>query len=297
MIRSSRLACAVSVLALAAATPALAQQVQPSVAELGEIVVTGGSQVGLPGAYAGGQVAKGGRVGLFGALDTMDTPFNVTSYTETLIRDQQARSVGDVLQNDPAVRVTKGFGNFQEVYLIRGFPVYSDDMTYNGLYGVLPRQYVAPELLERVEVFHGATAFLNGAAPGGSGVGGAFNLVPKRATGADLNRLTAGWEGGDEIYAAADLARRFGADDAWGARLNLVSRAGEGAVEDQHSELRVLGLGVDRRGERARFGTRLNAPPTPLPPGAAPFRKALAPWNTSTRSSSSAATNCRGRIT
>ncbi|TFW12586.1 TonB-dependent siderophore receptor [Brevundimonas intermedia] len=278
MIRFSRLACAVSSLALAAATPALAQQAQPNVAELGEIVVTGGSQVGLPGAYAGGQVAKGGRVGLFGALDTMDTPFNVTSYTETLIRDQQARSVGDVLQNDPAVRVTKGFGNFQEVYLIRGFPVYSDDMTYNGLYGVLPRQYVAPELLERVEVFHGATAFLNGAAPGGSGVGGAFNLVPKRATGADLNRLTAGWEGGDEIYAAADLARRFGADDAWGARLNLVSRAGEGAVEDQHSELRVLGLGVDRRGERARFSAdlgwqdhRIDAPrPQVTPNGAVP---------------------------
>ena len=278
MIRFSRLACAVSSLALAAATPALAQQGQSGVAELGEIVVTGGSQVGLPGAYAGGQVAKGGRVGLFGALDTMDTPFNVTSYTETLIRDQQARSVGDVLQNDPAVRVTKGFGNFQEVYLIRGFPVYSDDMTYNGLYGVLPRQYVAPELLERVEVFHGATAFLNGAAPGGSGVGGAFNLVPKRATGADLNRLTAGWEGGDEIYAAADLARRFGADDAWGARLNLVSRAGEGAIEDQHSELRVLGLGVDRCGERARFSAdlgwqdhRIDAPrPQVTPNGAVP---------------------------
>lgn len=28
---------------------------------------------------------------------------------------------------------------------------------------------------------------------------------------------------------------------------------------------------------RARLGTRLTAPPTPLPPGAAPFRKAVAP--------------------
>ena len=108
MIRSSRLACAVSSLALAAAAPALEQSTTSEPVELGEIVVTGGSQVGLPGAYAGGQVATGGRVGLFGALDAMDTPFNVTSYTETLIRDQQARSVGDVLQNDPPVRVTRG---------------------------------------------------------------------------------------------------------------------------------------------------------------------------------------------
>src|SRR5690606_12367382 len=121
-------------------------------------------------------------------------------------------------------------GNFQELYVIRGFPVFSDDMTYNGLYGVLPRQFVAAELLERVEVFRGATAFLNGAAPGGSGVGGAVNLTPKRAGREPLNRLTAGWEGGDEVYAAADLSRRFGQDDAWGLRLNLAGRTGESAV-------------------------------------------------------------------
>ena len=175
--RLPTLLSSVAAIALACASPALAQT---EVTEVQEVIVTG-SQVALPPAYAGGQVATGGRVGLFGAMDIMDTPFNTTSYTEELVRNQQARSVADVLQNDPAVRVSKGFGNFQELYVVRGFPVYSDDMTYNGLYGVLPRQFVAAELLERVEVFHGATAFLNGAAPGGSGVGGAFNLMPKRA--------------------------------------------------------------------------------------------------------------------
>ncbi|MCV0415852.1 MAG: TonB-dependent siderophore receptor [Brevundimonas sp.] len=274
---SRRFACAASLLALAAAAPALAQTGGAEPAQLDEIVVTG-SQVRLPGAAAGGQVATGGRVGLFGNLDAMDTPFASTSYTEKLVRDQQSRSIGDVLQNDPVVRVSKGFGNFQELYVIRGFPVYSDDMTYNGLYGVLPRQFVAAELVERVEVFHGATAFLNGAAPGGSGVGGAFNLVPKRAGSQPLTRLTAGVSGHDEIYAAADLARRFGQDDEWGARLNLVSRDGEGSVEGEDGQLRVVGLGLDRRGDRARFSTdlgwqdhRIDAPrPTVTPAGAIP---------------------------
>ena len=214
----SALLSSAALIVLAAAAPALAQT--PDVTEVQEVVVTG-SQVSVPPAYAGGQVAAGGRVGLFGAMDFMDTPFNITSYTEELARNQQARSVADVLQNDPAVRVSKGFGNFQELYVVRGFPVYSDDMTYNGLYGVLPRQFVAAELLERVEVFHGASAFLNGAAPGGSGVGGAFNLTPKRAPDAPLNRLTAGWTGDDEIYGAADLARRFGDNDAYGLRQNF----------------------------------------------------------------------------
>lgn len=104
-----------------------------------EIVVTGkASQMGLTKTYPGGQVARGGRAGLFGNLDMMDAAFTGTVYTENLIHDQQARSIGDVLQNDPAVRVAKGFGNFQELYVIRGFPVYSDDMTFNGVYGILP---------------------------------------------------------------------------------------------------------------------------------------------------------------
>jgi len=253
MVRSTRhFVCAASLLALTAATPALAQQAT----ELGEIVVTG-SQVRLPAPAAGGQVARGGRVGLLGNLGVMDTPFSTSSYTEELIRNQQARSVSEVLQNDPSVRVSKGFGNFQELYVIRGFPVFSDDMTYNGLYGVLPRQFVAAELLERVEVFRGATAFLNGAAPGGSGVGGAVNLVPKRAGEAPLTRLTAGWEGRDEIYAAADVSRRFGQDDAWGLRLNVASRDGESAVEHEQREMRVVGLGLDHRGDRARFSADL----------------------------------------
>lgn len=257
---------------------------------LSDIIVTG-SQVALPPVYAGGQVATGGRVGLFGALDVMDAPFSSTSFTEALVRNQQSRSVADVLQNDPAVRVSKGFGNFQELYVIRGFPVFSDDMTYNGLYGVLPRQFVAAELLERVEVFRGATAFLNGAAPGGSGVGGAVNLVPKRARNEPLTRLTAGLEGGDEIYAAADVSRRFGEDDAWGLRLNLASRAGEGAVEDEGRQMTVVGLGLDRRGDRARFSAdlgwqdnRIDAPrPQVTPAGAIPTppsadRNFAQPW-------------------
>ncbi|ADL00330.1 TonB-dependent receptor [Brevundimonas subvibrioides] len=260
---------------IAFAAPALAQDAAAD--RLEEVIVTG-SQVRIAAPYAGGQVARGARVGLFGTLSQLDTPFAVTAYTEELARNQQARSVGDVLQNDPAVRVSKGFGNFQELYVIRGFPVYSDDMTYNGLYGILPRQFVAAEFLERVEVFHGATAFLNGAAPGGSGVGGAFNLTPKRAGNEPLTRLTLGLEGGREGYAAADVSRRFGTDGDTGLRLNVARRDGEGAIDDQSRTLSVVGLGLDRRGERARLSAdlgwqdhRIDAPrPTVTPTGAVP---------------------------
>jgi iron complex outermembrane recepter protein len=249
--RSARLAASIAcICAMAVAQGARAQSENGTVLE--EIIVTG-SQVDLAGAYAGGQIARGGRVGMFGNLDIMDTPFNSTNYTAELMRDLQARSVADVVTSDPAVRVARGFGNFQELYVVRGFPVYSDDMSYNGLYGLLPRQFVAAEFLERVEVFRGANTFLNGAAPGGSGVGGNFNLVPKRAPDGGLNRLTAGWENASALYLAGDIARRFGTDEAFGVRANGVWRDGETSVDNQDRQLKMLSLGVDYRGEVARF--------------------------------------------
>jgi iron complex outermembrane receptor protein len=211
------------------------------------------SAEGLKAPYAGGQVARGGRIGLLGNQDMQDTPFNSTSYTNDLIQNQQAASVADVLQNDPSVRVARGFGNFQQVYMVRGFPVYSDDMGYNGLYGLLPRQYLAAELIERVEVFRGANTFLNGAAPGGSGVGGAINIVPKRAASADLAQATLGVESGLQGYGAVDLSRRFGPDRSTGIRLNAVRRDGDTAVDDESRELSVLAVGLDYRQAKLRL--------------------------------------------
>ncbi len=213
------------------------------------------SAQGLPSAYAGGQVARGGRLGLLGNVDIMDAPFNTTNYTLGLIQDQQARSVGDVVQNDPAVRSARGFGNYQELYMIRGFPVFSDDMAYNGLYGLLPRQYVASELLERVEVLRGANSFVTGAPPGGGGIGGSINLLPKRATNAPLTQVTAGVETGGQAYVATDVARRFGNEARFGVRVNAVRRDGDTAVDRESRELSVYSVGMDYRGR----GYRLSA--------------------------------------
>lgn len=249
---SHRRSPALLLAAVSLITPVHAEPAE-SVAPMEQVVVRArGSQVESTEPYAGEQVARGGRAGLLGNLDMMEAPFSGTAYTQSLIRNQQARSVGDVLLNDPVVRVAKGFGNFQELYLVRGFPVFSDDMTLNGVYGILPRQFVAAELIDRVEVFRGANSFLNGAAPGASGVGGAFNLVPKRAGAAPLTRMTLGYEQDAHGYAALDASRRF-ADGAFGARLNLVGRGGDTAIDEQGRSLGVVSLNTDYQGERWRL--------------------------------------------
>lgn len=245
---------------LSAAGSAAAQSTEPAAQTLPEVAVRASADAsvgGLKAPYAGGQVARGGRVGILGSQDNMDMPFSITSYTQKLVQDQQAQSIGDVLQNDPAVRTARGFGNYQQVYFVRGLPVFSDDMAYNGLYGLLPRQYLAAELVERVEVLRGASAFLNGASPGGSGLGGAINVMPKRAPNEALNEITLGVESSGRGYAAADVARRFGPDRSVGLRLNAVQRDGKTEVNDAKSRIGLVTLGVDWRGSGVRVSADL----------------------------------------
>jgi iron complex outermembrane receptor protein len=239
------------------ALPAQAQTADDAVQTVVVSASADASAAGLSKTFGGGQVAKGGRVGLLGTMDLMDTPFNSTNFTQQFIQDQQAHSVADVLQSDPGVRVARGFGNYQEVYVIRGFPLNSDDLAYNGLNGILPRQYIAAELLERVEVFRGANTFLNGATPGGGGIGGAINLLPKRAPNADLTEVSAGLQTGRQTYLATDIARRFGDEQRYGVRINAVQRKGGTGIDNEDRELQMAAIGADYRGRGFRLSADL----------------------------------------
>lgn len=245
--RLSALSTAVLLLAAgqAHAQAAAAPAVAASDAEPQQVVISADASAGgLKAPYAGGQVARGGRVGLLGSRDVMSTPLTITNYTAKLIQDQQSASLADVLQNDPAVRVTRGFGNFQQAYMVRGLVVYSDDISYNGLYGLLPRQYLAAQLVERVEVLRGASAFLNGAAPGGSGLGGAVNVMPKRAGNTPQAEITLGVDAG-QLSQAIDIGRRWGEHKELGLRGNVVHSEGDAAVKGERDKLDAALLGAD----------------------------------------------------
>lgn len=109
------------------------------------------------------------------------------------------------------MRQSFGFGNQSQVFVIRGLPLNGDDVAFNGLYGVLPRQMISPDAVERVEVFKGPNAFLNGASPTGTGLGGNVNLQPKRAGDTPTRRYTQDISSdgrlGEHLTSVSDLAR------------------------------------------------------------------------------------------
>lgn len=215
------------------------------------------SQTGLSKEFAGGQVASGSRIGILGNKSNLESSFATTSYTNKFIQDKQARSVADVLKNDPNVRVARGFGNFQESYFMRGFITNSDDILYNGLYGLLPRQYIASEMFERVEVQRGSSAFLNGMAPGGGSIGGTIALMPKRAQAEDLNRLNLGYSSNERANFSTDISRRLGENREFGVRLNAAHTEGESAIDNDNARNTVFHLGLDWEVKTVRLSADL----------------------------------------
>lgn len=211
----------------------------------------------LPGdlspTFAGGQVARGADYGVLGKQKNLDMPFSMTTYTSKLIEDQQARTIGDVLANDPSVRTAFGFGNFAETYVIRGFELQGDDISLNGLYGITPRQLVATAALERVDLFKGANAFLNGASPNGSAVGGGINLQLKRADDKPLTRVTVDGEASGMIGAHVDVGRRFGSEGQFGIRVNQANHDGETAIDGEHKRDNTTAVSLDWRGDKLRL--------------------------------------------
>lgn len=200
-------------------------------------------------------MARGGNVGLLGNQDVFDTPFNITSYTSELIENQQARSLANVLDNDPSVQVGnrgRGTNTAGDTFNIRGFQMANSDVSFQGLYGVLPANTISMETVERVEVIKGPNALLNGTSPGGR-VGGTINIVPKRATDTPITRLTTTYNSDSQLGTHIDFGRRFGEDNQFGVRFNGVYREGDTAVDDQTSRLGVANLGLDFRGKRLRL--------------------------------------------
>ncbi len=203
--------------------------------------------------YAGGQVARGGRVGLLGNTDFMDTPFNQTSYTSGLIENQQAQSLADVLVNDPAVQdLGVRYGPTGDGMFVRGLSNSSNlgGVTFNGMQaGAMYKQ--SPELYERVEILKGLDALLNGMTTGGN-LGGNINLVPKRAEDTPITRLTGSFFSRSQLGGHVDFGRRFGDSNEWGIRVNGLYRDGETPVRKRDSRVLAGTMGIDYQGERLR---------------------------------------------
>ncbi|WP_248739119.1 TonB-dependent receptor [Pseudomonas sp. MWU12-2029] len=213
------------------------------------------SATALPEVLAGGQVARGARLGMMGNKDVMDTPFSVTSYTAKTLADLQTVTVADALERDPSVRSTGQTGGIVDSFFIRGFAIGEGnlgELAYDGVYGVAPNYRVFTEYAERVEVLKGPGALMYGISPN-SGVGGVINIVPKRPLDEDLTRFTGTYASDSQVGGHLDVSRRFGSENQFGIRFNGSTQGGDTAIDNQERALDIGAIALDYKGERLRL--------------------------------------------
>ncbi len=214
------------------------------------VIAASGSADGQ--AYAGGQVARLGSQGLLGSRDFMDTPFSMTTYTSAAVKNQQARTLADLTASDPAVRSTNPAGGRFEQFTIRGFSLFNSDVSYGGLYGIMPTYSIDMEMADRVDILRRPPQLINGISPRGS-VGGGINIVPKRATDKPITEFTTSYVSDSQVGGALDVGRRFGEDNRFGIRFNGVKQSGDTEWDHQKVDREMAIVGLDFRDERLRL--------------------------------------------
>ncbi|WP_240702195.1 TonB-dependent siderophore receptor [Trinickia terrae] len=193
----------------AAGSAAVAQQsgADGAGSALGAIVV----QASRPSLYSEPDV----NVGALGSKDPKDLPMSVTSYSAELIEAQRARTLMDVLKNDPSVQNT-AVGGAMDNISIRGFPVdWTNTMRRDGM-PVAPYYDLGLENIERIDVLKGPSGFLYGV----NSPGGTVDYVIKRPTAERFTSVTSEVRSYDGYYGAVDTGGPIG-DGRFGYRFNV----------------------------------------------------------------------------
>jgi iron complex outermembrane receptor protein len=197
---------------------------------------------------AGGQIATVGHVGILGDVLLEDVPFSVQSYTSTFLENQQALHLTDVLESDAAFALASASSKasqLADVFLVRGFrEEVSRPAAIDGLFGLFGWGRPNMEFVERVDVFHGPSAFLMGAP---DSVGGVVNMAPKRAKDAPLLILEPTYLSKTVYGGHVDASGRVGPHKAFGGRVNGMYRDGEGAIRDSRLLNGGAAVGLDYR--------------------------------------------------
>lgn len=173
-----------------------------------EVVVTGTRERGYNSRTQSG--------GTFGEQDILDTPFSVTVIPQELLIDQQVRSLGDLVRNDPSTIVSTPPG-FNDTVNVRGYNL-DNSSSYRREGLIFQNQVQSPfENKAAVEIIKGPTSVRYGFTP----PGGVINYVLKRPTAEPYRFAQVFGDSFGGYGAHLDVGGPIG--DGFGMRLNGVA--------------------------------------------------------------------------
>lgn len=180
-------------------------------------------------------------VGPLGNQTWADTPYSSNTLTQTMIENQQAKSVSELLKYAPDTQMQARGGMDVGRPQSRGMQgSVVGNSRLDGL-NIVATTAFPVEMLERLDVLNSLTGALYGpASPAGQ-----FNFVAKRPTAQPLHRVTLGYQSRNAWSGHLDLGGPLDEDHRFGYRLNLLDEDGEGSVDDSTVRRRLAALALD----------------------------------------------------
>ena len=173
------------------------------------------------------------------------TPISAAVITATQMQAVGAKRLADVIQLDASTSDAYNATGYWDYATVRGFVL---DNKFNYRRDGLPisaETYLPLDNKERVEILKGTS----GMQAGTSAPGGLINYVVKRplTTAQPLRTIKIEAASAGEIRAAADLAGRFGTDNALGYRLNLAADKLNTRAPNTQGSSQLAALAMDWR--------------------------------------------------
>jgi iron complex outermembrane receptor protein len=194
-----------------------------------------------------GRTAPPASVAGWGDTPLEKAPLSATSIDAEQARDAGARRLADLTRFDPSVTTAYDTEGYIDYFTVRGFVV---DNRFNFRRDGLPVNAETSIPLEnkaRVDILKG----LSGLQAGTSAPGGLVDMVVKRPLDAPLRSAFLEWRERGSVVGSVDLSERFGADDAFGVRLNAGAEHLDPQVRNARGNRNVIALAGDWRASTA----------------------------------------------
>lgn len=168
-----------------------------------------------------------------------ETPLSVTVVTRSIMTDQFARVLSDLVKNDASIGEDYAPIGYYQDFQIRGYPLdLATALEINGL-TIAGEQDVPLENKQQVEFLKG----INGLESGVASAGGVINYITKRPMSIKAMDLATDHRGSS--YGAADLGGFFGSRKQLGLRVNLAGENMHTYVKDANGWRAMGALAAD----------------------------------------------------
>lgn len=197
----------------------------------------------LPPITVTGRATPPATVSGWGDTPLAKTPIQASVFGVEQLKDSGTQRLSDLTAIDPAVSDAYNAEGYWDFLTVRGYVL---DNRFNFRRDGLPINAETSIPLDNkasIEILKGTS----GMQAGTSAPGGLVNYLVKRPLDAPLRSVSLEWRQPGSVTGALDLSQRFGADQAFGVRLNAAAARLDPMVRDSKGNRNLFALAADWR--------------------------------------------------